>query len=189
MNDSIGPFSPEFHAAMTARAAAIAEKLDLHELSELATRAVNEPVPRQKVIWLRRLTNPLAKATQGNVACRVGCAHCCHIPVVISRIEAEVIAQETGRALATTVRYIEKASDDHLGTPCPFLKDSRCSIYSSRPIICRTHYNVDYDASKCMTDKPRDVPYLDHRQFTMTTARALVRVDSRHADIRDFFPS
>lgn len=106
---------------------------------------------RQRVLWLRRALEPVLNAVAGDSACRTGCAHCCHIAVLITEREARVIAREAGRALqqpgtghslqpewssddfgaisaeeftreSERVRNFQGAeSRRHQGEPCPFL--------------------------------------------------------------------
>lgn len=103
----------------------------------------------------------LAKLPAGTLACRSGCAHCCHQPVGITAIEAITIvehlrqtlseadlarvrarvadAHEKARGAATAARF----STEH---PCPFLEESRCSIYDVRPLVCRGMNSRDAEA-------------------------------------------
>ena len=60
-------------------------------------------------------------------ACAPGCSTCCELSSV-NYLEAYIIAglpgKKPGPAAADT---------------CPYLDSDRCSIYASRPLICRTH--------------------------------------------------
>ena len=64
-------------------------------------------------------------------ACAPGCSTCCELPSV-NYIEAFIIAGMPGD------KRKKHAAADKTGR-CPFLDDDRCSIYASRPLICRTH--------------------------------------------------
>ena len=58
-------------------------------------------------------------------------------PSEISSLSKELrISQRKFRAL-----YIadESAQVDRLKTPCPFLKNEKCSVYEKRPAVCRTY--------------------------------------------------
>jgi len=89
-------------------------------------------------VWVRlRALYALADEEAGfygeNVACRRGCAHCCHIAVGMKQPEAEML----GRALK---RRPKKVAETNLSTfdygyhnPCTFLKNDECSIYAHRP--------------------------------------------------------
>jgi len=94
----------------------------------------------------------LSKLPAGTIACRSGCAHCCHQPVGITAIEAITIVErlrqtlsdgEIERVRERLARAHEKArgvtTADRFSTEhaCPFLEESRCSIYEVRPLVCR----------------------------------------------------
>lgn len=181
---------------------------------------------RQRVLWLRRALEPVLNAVAGDSACRPGCAHCCHIPVLITEREARVIARETGQALQQPgpgrslqpqwsgdavgaidseefVRESERVAafqreelGHHHGEACPFLaRDSaggtgagRCTIYGSRPLVCRQLVNLDQDELLCHLVPGREVrvPYLDVRQHA-AVQMAVLGIGQRLADIRSWF--
>lgn len=60
-------------------------------------------------------------------ACGPGCSTCCELPSV-NYLEAYIIAGLSGKKVGPA------AADK-----CPYLDGDRCSIYASRPLICRTH--------------------------------------------------
>ncbi len=63
--------------------------------------------------------------------CRKGCGICCELQSV-NQLEAHCI-----RAFLQS----QPASNDKCSGSdrCPFLSDENCTIYSARPLICRTH--------------------------------------------------
>ena len=80
-----------------------------------------------------------------HLVCRAGCSGCCHHHLSVFAVEAEE-ARAAVEALPAQVRarvedqareVIEREAQ---GRPavCPLLVDDRCSIYQSRPLICRT---------------------------------------------------
>lgn len=90
-------------------------------------------------------------------ACGRGCSHCCHSWVDAS--PAEVLfavrsmapgqraraAESVGRAYAITgARTFDERS--RIVSPCPLLEDNVCSIYESRPIVCRAAVSADEGA-------------------------------------------
>lgn len=64
-------------------------------------------------------------------ACAPGCSTCCELPSV-NYLEAYIIV------CATRNNKKKDAAVCKTG-PCPFLDNDCCSIYTSRPLICRTH--------------------------------------------------
>lgn len=64
-----------------------------------------------------------------HINCKPGCGSCCELESV-NYLEAFAIST----ALQSSNISLET---NHSG--CVFLTDNRCRIYSSRPIICRTH--------------------------------------------------
>ncbi len=93
------------------------------------------------------------------VACRPGCAWCCHLYVVMTSIpEILVIAEHLRRSLSET--ELEEVRQRMTATlarwrkqsgfrptvpliPCPLLADDRCSIYEVRPLVCQAWYSKD----------------------------------------------
>ena len=112
----------------------------------------------------------------GDVACEVGCHHCCKVYATCSESEADLLAEyvcrepERERVVAAAVdAYVESlrdcrsnagcdGSEDedtliglHYGFDlrCPFLdEDDRCRAYIVRPYGCRTHWAAN-DQEAC----------------------------------------
>jgi Fe-S-cluster containining protein len=89
-----------------------------------------------------------------NIACRNGCNFCCHIAVSATIVEIEVIASYVRahwsaaaiEALMTRIESTYRLTvDDRFAkhSPCPFLVDGSCSIYSVRPFACRRQVSID----------------------------------------------
>ncbi len=102
-----------------------------------------------------RLAQSLAEASlkarppKLEIACRVGCAFCCHGFVGVSAPEVFLIASTLrGRqdAEALTASIATRAGDVRDLTPdarigrklaCALLIDDQCSVYAERPLVCR----------------------------------------------------
>ena len=75
------------------------------------------------------------------IKCKKGCSDCCQKgDYPLSEIEMQLILEgylalnnETKIKVQQNIKEIKK------GETCPFLLNNECSIYSSRPIICRVH--------------------------------------------------
>jgi Fe-S-cluster containining protein len=109
---------------------------------------------------------PLAAFFEGNMraawraeprqalACRRGCAHCCHAWVsarapevliakaAIPRREREAVREAVEAAYAATgdLGPEQRAA---LAAPCPMLVAGECRIYGARPATCRTAVSLD----------------------------------------------
>lgn len=167
----------------------------IDRMESLGAQAIRAKNPAAKVRALREMLNLLHGAADGIAACGKGCTACCHTSVLVSTEEAAVIGAEIGVKPATPTRYLRQGDRDrtalhHYGEACPFLVNDQCGIYASRPLACRTLYNMDTDALLCtiIPEDPPQVPYLNHWPFTMVIAQAFIHAIDRHADLREFFP-
>lgn len=87
-------------------------------------------------------------------SCRVGCSHCCTIPVVPSLAEVIALVSElkddprfpewTARAAELAQAVSQEGMNAlawlKLRKPCHLLKDNLCSVYDKRPAACRAYF-------------------------------------------------
>jgi Fe-S-cluster containining protein len=93
------------------------------------------------------------------------CANCCReVHPTFTEAEVDRLAQRLGMGHAEFVEsYLEGSEPDSENpwttrtTPCPFLKDNRCSVYEDRPADCRGY------------------PYLDEPNFVFRTLAMIER--------------
>jgi Fe-S-cluster containining protein len=76
----------------------------------------------------------LLKKYGGYIRCAEGCSACCILESVFP-VDAYIICS----AVASGEIKTESLCFDETPGRCVFLKDGLCSIYSARPVICRTH--------------------------------------------------
>lgn len=149
--------------------------------------------PRAVILRLQRLVDREMKKAAPFLACKAGCDHCCHIPLIISEVEAGLIGQAIGRKP-------KKLPPDHVGAelhelpthrlaPCPFLKNRRCAIYADRPLACRLHHNLDEDGLLCEPIGRSELPIgkLNMQPVQLSQVAGTMTHPDRYADIREFF--
>ena len=78
-----------------------------------------------------------------NMTCPPGCSDCCCI-VRFSRYEVAQIS--TAKIIRATFTRLRQATTQK----CPYLtEDSRCSIYQSRPFVCRLFGTTEIERLRC----------------------------------------
>jgi uncharacterized protein len=79
-----------------------------------------------------------------DLACRRGCAGCCHVELTVSSVEAAAIAEHFD-TLPEAARTRLRARSAAAAPPAPVTprcvmldEQDQCAIYAARPLICRT---------------------------------------------------
>jgi Fe-S-cluster containining protein len=108
----------------------------------------------------------------GMLACRAGCAWCCHFTVDVRPVEAFAILDHFRRALASDVQArvlaevransarLGRLSVDERATrnvKCPFLDDGRCVVYEARPQSCRNYHATDVAGCRQSYEEPENL--------------------------------
>lgn len=182
---------------------AIAKRAPNPHTAALLNAALRGKTAAKRVVWLQRAANSWSDALREAAACREGCAHCCHIAVAMTDIEAQLLGTKLGirpksvpDAPVTAVAVEQDgalpgspAIDAGYASPCPFLMGARCVIYEHRPMACRTHINLDIDDFLCQLRPGRivRVPYAN--ATVLKAAYVGLQPAARWADIRAFFPN
>lgn len=129
-------------------------------------------------------------AAREAVACRAGCAACCHVPVGVQAHEVLIAAQhvqthfspeELDALIARTAEHRTKFSGrsslERVGfkTPCSLLREGSCSIYEARPEACRSHHSHDAGACRTNLESGREdldvyIPAVRGRMFAVMLA-------------------
>lgn len=127
---------------------------------------------------------------QRRVSCAKGCSFCCkQSQITINATEASILSRYTG----LPARFSSRTdSVDRRGIPCPFLHDNICTVYTSRPAVCRSSVSFD-DPFKCKTEQTRTmlVPESLYNQLgdmiSWPEVKRLLIAMGNEADIRQFF--
>ncbi len=129
--------------------------------------------------------------------CTKGCAHCCSVPVQVSLLEADYIAQKTSVKIHHVVkdRYeMPKSVDGY----CPLLdqETALCSVYEYRPLACRLFATMD-SWKFCEKSDQKHYIHTFESQPLFTMIHEFLLVQSKHnakplnvaavAEIRDWF--
>jgi Fe-S-cluster containining protein len=92
-----------------------------------------------------RITAKLQARYSKHLVCRAGCSGCCHHHLSVFAVEAEesraaieALPSPIRARVEEQAREVIKREDRGEPVACPLLVDDRCSIYESRPLICRT---------------------------------------------------
>jgi Fe-S-cluster containining protein len=181
---------PESRVHATAAMEKVGQK-GIHHAISLIDVAAKSTTSAKRVLWLQKAGDALSAAYGSVSACKAGCAHCCHISVLITEAEAVQIGRAIGRRPAKLHEPIDEVAIEGYESPCPMLgPDQLCTIYKHRPAVCRGHMNMDRDDLLCqlIPGSPVPVPYLDPRLLALGTATVLGAHQVR-ADIRQWFPT
>jgi uncharacterized protein len=125
-----------------------------------------------------------------SLACEAGCAHCCyqydvgatpfevlHIATTILETYTEDERERLFARLATAEQRKQAHSLEDWGTakyPCPLLVDEKCSVYETRPFVCRAMNSYDGDRCRVNRETPRNdssVPMYSHQYDIAKFAR------------------
>jgi len=170
----------------------ITDNVDPKAFRTLGKQAERATSPRAKVILLRQLADNLGKVAKPVLACKAGCSHCCHMPVIINAAEAAQIAHATGAPMSKPEFHFPPRPDmSENGNACVFLVDGACSIYANRPFACRVHFVVDRDATLCEIVPGENItaPHLDVGDYHSTYLKAFGADEVRRmANLSAFFP-
>lgn len=143
-----------------------------HATFALVVASISEPLKEREahlVDWYNRLKgNPITKlralydfmaqvydSIHKFTPCKKGCTSCCHYPVSIREVEIKFIEREAGILRTKNVRDTE----EYHGIPCPFLRNNTCSIYHSRPFVCRRHIAITKTAHWCHPDRANSAKF------------------------------
>ncbi len=80
--------------------------------ARLVRQAMGAHTATQRVVWVQRAASAWSVPMEPVAACRNGCAHCCHIPVMITDTEAALIgACRRAQANRPSARRARRCAD------------------------------------------------------------------------------
>jgi Fe-S-cluster containining protein len=100
---------------------------------------------RQLIEGVDELTSQLNERYLAHLQCGAGCSGCCQHHLSVFAVEANVLTEAIGalpEAQQTRIRQqaeeVKEREAKGEAVACPLLVDNLCSVYESRPLICRT---------------------------------------------------
>jgi len=137
------------------------------------------------------LSAVLTVRLRDELACAPGCASCCHVELTVAAVEADAIRRELDRLPEAARRAIAERADEPPtpGGRCVMLDDaSLCSIFPSRPLVCRTQglpllYPADFvPADAILVSTPRGAITACPLNFRTRTPSLEDAVDAARVD-------
>lgn len=164
----------------------IPKKLAVKEEKIAKKQAKSSDSEMVKLQQLYKLADELTSKLTPITICKAGCGNCCKINVSITEHEAKMISIHTGKLITKSLFFTTTKPDFH-GTPCPFLIDDKCSIYSVRPFVCRRQVSVMPSEYWCHPDISLDiqVPMIEFSE--LSKAFYAIAARSEVKDIRIWF--
>ena len=99
----------------------------------------------QFVYSVDELSAELSKRYHQHLACHAGCSGCCHHHLSVFPVEAAALKEaidklppEQRSKIEAQARETNEREQRGESVSCPLLVEDRCSVYTSRPFICRT---------------------------------------------------
>jgi Fe-S-cluster containining protein len=178
------PARPQLHhvAALTAGAIEILARDDPRRAGAAAR-------------YIQRVAPPSFRASgvESDLACRRGCAWCCH--GYVSASAPQIFAAATAirgnaltfdaactsiRDMSVRVRGLDWRARIALREPCPLLADGACTVYDARPLSCRGFASFSAETCKRAYDALTDEvmippPYANVRSALESALRAALK--------------
>lgn len=100
---------------------------------------------RRLIEEVDELAAKLSARYSNHLQCGAGCSGCCRQHISVFAVEADELKAAVSESPAGIREVVSRNSMEVReaeargeGAACPLLVDDRCSVYESRPLICRT---------------------------------------------------
>ena len=94
---------------------------------------------KQLITRIDALCRGIETALGAQITCSAGCSSCC-TAITIFPVEAAALREALDSLPGPDAESIRRhVKQNTAGERCPLLSHHRCLLYTSRPIICRTH--------------------------------------------------
>jgi Fe-S-cluster containining protein len=153
--------------AFDAMRATLGKATDVDSCAALTAR-VNERMGRTFDYLQEELR---AEGDGKQIACRAGCAFCCHLRVSVYPHEAIALFRHLGsltkekadgiraKLQENALRIAKMTRDEHYASniACGFLVDGRCAAYEARPLACSGYHSLSREECEYSYNNPADL--------------------------------
>lgn len=169
-------------------------------ITEMENQKKEHPTPKDMQLFLRDMLDDFIKTDILNrkgeqVSCRKGCSFCCNINVDLTEGEFDVIVDTINEqklqidwplvshqlSMNIKERGLTKKS------ACVFLKNNECSIYNTRPNICRMYHVISEPALCDTKSNPHgttQVPFSIYSELLMSAYITVFEQTSKSLNYR-----
>jgi uncharacterized protein len=166
----------------------LSESLEKREIEFFIEIEKSQLSHLKKLEKLYSFMDVLYKHLNKYTPCQKGCSYCCSYYVTISDIEIQFI-EKNNKEIKRKKQF--NTDSKGVGTPCLFLKNGACSIYESRPYVCRRHVVLAPDNSVCTEDNAHKHEFQRLAWSELDKSYDSIRAGSSSSnelhDIRDVF--
>jgi Fe-S-cluster containining protein len=167
--------------------------MEQNKLFRLADRLATEKSRFElRRLKLLNLANQFNAAIREFTPCKSGCAYCCSDITMIYEHEAKLMSAASGKPYQRILKRSEveaiSLAEIYAGQPCQFLSDNQCSIYNSRPLICRLHHSLADTSEPCRLHEAITMCDPDDIEVPYMGLVEDAKPNERWGAIQDFFP-
>lgn len=139
-------------------------------------KMVREHPPAKAAFMVQTIFDNVYDDIPEKVECYKGCSYCCYSTVSITELEMKAIEAhirhkfskekldlviKSAKTLKKKYQSIKKEDRVYSRDACPLLIEGRCSVYESRPLMCRSAFSTSSEACKIAHSDPEfPVPML-----------------------------
>lgn len=132
-------------------------------------KIVREHPPAKAAVMIQQIFDGIYNDVPEKVECSKGCSHCCYSRVTLTELEMKALASHVrhrfseaevvlvmSAAKALKKKYQSMTKEERIMSrdPCPLLLEGQCSVYESRPLMCRSAYSTSAEACRIANEDP-----------------------------------
>lgn len=132
-------------------------------------KIVREHPPAKAAFMIQAIFDGIYADIPEKVECSKGCSYCCYSRVTLTELELKALAShirlkfseaqlilvmDSAKALKKKYQSMTKEERIYSRDECPLLMEGKCSVYESRPLMCRSAFSSSSDACKIAHSDP-----------------------------------